>query len=158
MNIKIPNHLKFAPALLVIVLGMALIIPPAFANKSLEGRWSVNITIPESPNSNSNKTFTVHFDVSPRDGNLHGRLNITDEQDRTVGGVWRQVGKKVFITYELPCSGEEPCASLVMIGKVKKKKGKLKKGTVIVMWDTPNEQNPALFDTSNGKFSGDLLL
>jgi hypothetical protein len=28
---------------------------------------------------------------------------------------------------------------------------------VIVVWDTPNDSNPALFDTSNGTFRGDRI-
>ena len=146
-----------APLLLIILPGLFMMNSSAFAGKAFDGLWSVNITIPESPTSNNNRTFTVNFDVSPRGSSLHGRMTITDQENRTVGGVWRQVNKKVFITYELPCTDEEPCASLVMTGKIKPAIAKLKKGKVIVMWDTPNEQNIALFDTSNGKFNGDRL-
>jgi hypothetical protein len=28
---------------------------------------------------------------------------------------------------------------------------------VIVMWDTENQSNPALYDTSNGTFRGDRI-
>jgi hypothetical protein len=33
----------------------------------------------------------------------------------------------------------------------------MKKGSVIVMWDTANNHNPALYDTSNGSFRGDRV-
>ncbi|MCI0490347.1 MAG: hypothetical protein L0229_27455 [Blastocatellia bacterium] len=146
-----------ATLLLIILPCLFMMNSSAFAGKAFDGQWSVNITIPESPTSNKNQTFTVNFDASPRASSLHGRMTITDQEDRTVGGVWRQVGKKVYVTYELPCTGEGPCASLVMKGKIKNQNTQLKKGKVIVMWDTPNEQNTALYDTSNGKFNGDRL-
>jgi hypothetical protein len=60
----------------------------------------------------------------------------------------------VSITYELPCAGTEPCASLVMLGKIKNENTVVKKGKVIVMWDSPNSTNHAQYDTSNGNFSG----
>ena len=130
---------------------------PAFAGKALEGRWSVNVTIPVSANSKTKRTFTINLDVGPRGDSLHGRMTITDDQGRTVGGVYRQSGKQVSITYELPCAGEgdDSCASLVLLGKVKG--GTRLKGSVVVMWDSQNSQNPALYDTSNGSFSGDRL-
>ena len=139
------------------LLGALVISPSALAGKKLQGRWQFTITIPESPISDRSRTLPVTIDVSPRGDSLQGRLTITDEGGRTVGGVWRQVGKKISIAYELPCSSGEQCASLVLLGKVKDGGVKIKNGAVIVMWDTPNEQNHALYDTSNGSFSGDRL-
>ena len=127
--------------------------PAVVASNDLTGRWSVTITIPDSPGSTTTRSFVVNLDVSPRGESLHGRLNITDEAGKTVGGAWRQVGKNVSIAYELPCPGDGPCASLILLGRVKG--GTLiKRGSVIVMWDTANNKNPALFDTSNGSFRG----
>jgi hypothetical protein len=79
------------------------------------------------------------------------------EADQTVSGVYRQSGKKVSVTYELPCvEGQpNPCATLILSGKVKN--GTKFKGSVVVLWDTENGQNPALFHTSNGKFTGDRI-
>jgi hypothetical protein len=125
---------------------------PALAAKKLDGRWQLTITIPQSPDTDETITFTVDIEASPRGNSLHGRLNIIDQQARTVGGVWRQAGKRVSIAYELPCSPETQCASLILLGKIKGTN--IKKGDVIVMWDTPNERNHAQFDTSNGSFSG----
>jgi hypothetical protein len=131
--------------------------PAGVAAKGFEGRWVFTVTIPESPTSKTQRTFTVTLDVSPRGESLNGRLSATDGDNHTVSGAWRQVGKRISITYELPCpeDGSAPCASVVMVGKMK---GDLvKKGTVVVMWDTPNDADPALYDTSNGRFNGERL-
>ncbi|MEK6320054.1 MAG: hypothetical protein AABN33_00080 [Acidobacteriota bacterium] len=132
--------------------------PSVFAGNELAGSWTLRITIPESPDSTTTRTFIVTLDVSPRGENLHGRANITDQEGKTVGVAWRQVGKNVSIAYELPCPGAGPCASLILHGRVKGGGMLIKKGSVIVMWDTPNSRNPALYDTSNGSFRGDRLL
>ena len=145
------KRITAAIAITVLLIAMA---PDALAGNELAGQWTLTITIPESPGSNTTRTFTVNLDVSPRGESLHGRLNITDEAARTVGGAWRQVGKSLSITYELPCPGDGPCASLILLGRVKGGGVKIKNGTVIVMWDTTNNRNPALYDTSNGSFRG----
>jgi hypothetical protein len=145
-----------ASALLVGAMMFAL-TPPAFAGNELKGLWTLRITIPESPTSANSRTFTVTMDVSPRGDSLHGRANITDQEGKTVGVAWRQVGKSISIAYELPCPGDGPCASLILLGRVKGGGVLIKKGSVIVMWDTPNDRNPALYDTSNGSFRGDRI-
>jgi hypothetical protein len=129
--------------------------PSVFAGNELEGRWTLRITIPDAPDSTTTRTFTVTLDVVPRGESLHGRANLTDEAGRTVSAAWRQVGKNVSIAYELPCPGDGPCASLILQGRVKGGGVLIKKGSVIVMWDTTNNGNPALYDTSNGSFRGD---
>ena len=131
--------------------------PSTLAAKQLAGRWTLTITIPEGPNSASMRTFTVTLDASPRGESLQGRFTVTDESGRTVGGAWRQVGKNTSIAYELPCPGDVPCGSVILLGKIKSGGTRIKTGTVIVMWDTPNDRNPALYDTSNGSFSGQRL-
>jgi hypothetical protein len=131
--------------------------PSALAGNELAGRWTLTITIPESPNTTTTRTFTVNLDVSPRGDSLHGRANLTDQAGRTVGAAWRQVGKNVSIAYELPCPGDGPCASLILQGRVKGGGVLMKRGSVIVMWDTANNHNPALYDTSNGSFRGDRV-
>ena len=142
-----------AALILVAVLAVA---PSALAGKKFEGRWSVSITMPVAPNSTDKRTFNLNFDVGPRGESLHGRITILDEQGRTIGGVWRQVNKKVSATFELCPDDGGPCASLVLLGKLKDN-SKIKKGDVIVMWDSENQQNPALYDTSNGSFNADRL-
>lgn len=131
--------------------------PSALAGNELKGRWTLRITIPEAPDSATTRTFTVMLDVVPRGESLHGRANLTDEAGRTVGAAWRQVGKNVSIAYELPCPGDGPCASLILQGRVKGGGLLIKRGSVIVMWDTTNNRNPALYDTSNGSFRGDRI-
>ena len=84
---------------------------PGLAGNELKGRWTLRITIPDAPNSTTERTFFVTLDVSPRGESLHGRANVTDESGKTVGAAWRQVGKALSIAYELPCAGDGPCAS-----------------------------------------------
>lgn len=139
---------------MAVVVALLAVGPTVIASNELEGRWSLDITIPDGPGSATTRTFTVSLDVSPRGESLHGRLNIIDEAGRAVGGAWRQVGKNVSIAYELPCPGDFPCASLVLLGRVKGGGALIKRGSVIVMWDTPDGKNPALYDTSNGSFRG----
>jgi len=146
--------------LLCALAALALLVataPSVLAGNELKGRWSLSITIPDAPDSATTRTFTVTMDVIPRGESLHGRANLTDEAGRTIGAAWRQVGKNVSIAYELPCPGDGPCASLILQGRVKGGGVLIKKGSVIVMWDTPNTRNPALFDTSNGSFRGDHI-
>lgn len=133
------------------------LVSPALAGNGLKGQWLLRITIPEGPNSTTTRTLTVTLDVFPRGESLHGRANVTDEAGRTVGAAWRQSGKQVSIAYELPCPGDVPCASVILQGKVKGGGILIKKGSVIVMWDTTNDSNPSLFDTSNGTFRGDRI-
>jgi hypothetical protein len=143
-----------------VLIALALVLAsatPAFGAKKFDGRWTLTITIPESAASGNNRTFTVSVDASPRDGSLHGRTTIADAEGHTVGGAWRQVSKKVSVTYELPCTGDGPCATLILTGKIKSSGTKIRNGKVIVVWDTANDHNPALFDTSNGSFKGDRV-
>lgn len=148
------QYRKRAAATLAAILLLIALAPSAFAGNELAGQWALTITIPDSPGSTTTRTFMVNVMVSPRGESLHGRLNITDESGKAVGGAWRQVGKNLSITYELPCPGDGPCASLILLGRVKAGGVLIKKGQVIVMWDTANNKNPALFDTSNGSFRG----
>ena len=136
---------------------MCIAAPSVLAGNELKGRWALRITIPDAPNSTTTRTFTVTVDVAPRGESLHGRASVTDESGRTVSAAWRQVGKNVSIAYELPCPGDVPCASLILQGRVKGGGVLIKKGSVIVMWDTANDRNPALYDTSNGTFRGDHM-
>jgi len=150
---------KFVPVILLGLIGLFAATPAAFAGKGFDGRWVFTLTIPESPTSNVKQTFTVTIDASPRGESLNGRLIITDADNRVASGAWRQVSKNISVTYELPCAddGSRPCATLVLLGKMKSGKNAIKKGNVIVMWDTQSDSNPALYDTSNGSFSAQRL-
>jgi hypothetical protein len=144
--------------LLSVTACLLLLAAPALgAGKAFDGRWRVTFTLPVAPNSTQTRSFTAELDVSPRGDSLHGRLMVTDDENRTVPGVWRQVGKRVSITYELPCTPEAPCASVVLMGKMKAEFTRIKFGDVIVMWDTPNPANHAQFDTSTGTFTATRL-
>ena len=150
------NRYRIAFLLAAISLTLILSSSSGLAAKSFEGKWTFTVTIPVAPRSNQNQTLTLTIDAFPRQG-LHGRMLITDAENRTLPGVWRKAGKKVSLTYELPCSGDEQCASLVLLGKAKSSFTRIKKGEVIVMWDSDDDRNPALFDTSNGSFSATRL-
>ena len=143
---------------LLSVACLLLLSSPAFGGgKAFDGKWRLVITMPVAPNSSEVRVFTVNVDASPRGESLHGRMLITDPENRTVGGVWRQVGKRVSITYELPCASSAPCSSVVLLGKIKGENNRIKGGSVVVMWDTPNPNNHAQYDTSVGSFTGTKL-
>lgn len=154
---RLPRSLRFIALTLVVATASMLSGAPVLAAAKLQGQWTLTLTIPDGPNSPTNSTVILNMDVSPRDGSLHGRVTLTDQAGRTVSGAWRQVGKNASIAFELPCPGDVPCASVILLGKVKGGGFLIKNGTVIVMWDTPNDRNPALYDTSNGSFRGDRL-
>jgi hypothetical protein len=146
--------------ILLIVSSLMLTVPVSARpqlTKKLEGRWSISVTIPAAPNSSEQRTLALNLDVSPRGDSLHGRLVVTDDQSRVFSGVYRQSGKKVSITFELPCDGDgaSTCSTVVLSGKIKNKIRL--KGSAVTLWDSGNSQNPALFDTSNGNFSGDRI-
>ncbi len=152
MKSVMSNRYRIAFLLAAISTALMLSISNGLAAKSFEGKWSFTVTMPVAPGSNEKQTITLTIDAFPRQG-LHGRMLITDSENQTLPGVWRKASKKVSLTYELPCSGDEPCASLVLLGKAKSSFTRIKKGEVIVMWDRDDDRNPALFETSNGSFS-----
>jgi hypothetical protein len=128
-------------------------------DQPLVGKWLITITIPASPGSDQKNNLTLTLNVSPMDpGSLNGRLTVVDQQNRLVSGVWREVGKMISITYEPPCEPSQttPCATLILLGRVKGG-GTIVKGQVVVEWDSADARNPALYDTDNGRFSGQLL-
>jgi len=128
----------------------------AFQGKTFEGEWTLTITRPTAPGSQK-QSFTVNAVAGPRSGSLHGRVMLTDSENRVFPGVWRQTNKKASITFELPCEDGSLCGTVVMFGKIKPNT-RIKKGTVIIMWDTPNDDDPALFDTSKGTFTAERVL
>lgn len=148
------NRLARALTVVVVVFAAA---STAFSGNELAGRWTLSITFPDGAGSTTTRTQSVTLEVFPRGDSLHGRANLTDEAGKRYGATWRQVGKRVSIAYELPCSRDTQCASLILQGRVKGGGIVIKKGSVIVVWDTPNNRNPALFDTSNGTFRGDRI-
>jgi len=133
--------------------------PRALGQDLLVGTWTATITFPAAPGSSQTVTSTVTFNVTPRGKSLVGRMTITDDQGRVVAGVWREVGKSISITYEPVCdpSSGAPCGTFLLTGKVKPGNGTIKGTRAIVIWDTPNTQNPALYDTDNGSFSASAV-
>jgi hypothetical protein len=156
LNLLAAYLLKRTARALTLIVVIIAAASTALSGNELAGRWTLTISFPDGPGSSTTQTRTVTIDVFPRGESLHGRANITDA-GRRVGATWRQVGKRVSIAYELPCPGDTPCASLILQGRVKGGGVVIKKGSVIVVWDTPNNRNPALYDTSNGTFRGDRI-
>lgn len=148
--------LRFLPlVILAALIFSTATISEAFQGKTFEGEWTLTITRPISPDGQK-ETFTVNAVAGPRSGGMHGRVTLTDSLNRVFPGVWRQTNKKASITFELPCEEGDTCGTLVLIGKIKPNT-RIKKGTVIVMWDTPNDDNPALYDTSKGTFTAERV-
>ncbi len=153
MNQSIPLFRKAAALLFAFALTLLAFNANALAAKSFDGKWQFIVTIPAAPGSSEKVIFTLNVEASPRGQSLHGRAMLTDFADQTVPGVWRQSGKQVSLTLEMPCAENTPCATLILKGKIKQDT-LFKKGDVIVMWDSENSRNPALYDTSNGSFTG----
>lgn len=154
---------EFRPRRKLLVMVSAVFVlflaaPAGSSGKKFDGQWLLTVSIPESPGSSTIRTFNIGLDVAPREG-LVGRLTVTDDENGTVGGVWRQVFKRIWLSYELPCpnSAGLPCATLIITGKNKVETGLFKKGKVIVMWDTPNGQDPSFYDTSVGFVTGNRV-
>jgi hypothetical protein len=141
---------------MAVVLSLAVFNPPPSSAAQLDGRWTLTVTIPDGPRSRNTRTFVLTADVSPRGASLNGRLTLTDGEN-TFPGVWRQAGKRVSMAFEL-CPGPfgSPCASLIMVGKMKPET-RLKKGRIIVMWDTPNDDDPSFHDSGSANFGGTRL-
>jgi len=134
---------------------------PAVVGKGLPlvGKWQVTVTMPVSPGSAQKNSQTLTLNVSPMDsGSLNGRLTVTDQSNRTVSGVWREVGKMISITFEPACDESQgaPCATLLLLGRVKGG-GTIVKGQVVVEWDRLDGSNPSLYLTDNGKFAGQAV-
>lgn len=148
------HKLLTVPSAILVLLFVTA--PAGSAGKKFDGQWLLTVSIPEAPGSSTVRTFNISLDVAPRNGSLVGRLTVTDDDNGTVGGVWRQVFKRIWLSYELPCpdSAGRPCATLIITGKNKVDAGLFKKGKVIVMWDSPNDQDPSFYDTSVGFVSG----
>src|ERR1041385_6642866 len=101
MKNRIHFFAKVAAAALMLLLLAS--VPAQAGSKSFDGRWVFTIAITATPFGHVPQILTVTLDVSPRGDSLNGRLTVTDSQNRTVSGGWRQVGKRISVTYELPC-------------------------------------------------------
>jgi hypothetical protein len=158
MNRFSRRHSRLVSLAAIVAAVGFLMTPPAFSQDFLVGTWTATITIPSAPGSEQLVTSTVTFNVGARGKSLVGRMTITDDQNRIVAGVWREVGKSISITYEPVCdpTSSSPCGTLLLTGKVKPATGTIKGSRAIVIWDTKNSQNPALYDTSNGSFSAQI--
>jgi hypothetical protein len=145
-------------SLLLAVLTVVAIDNSALAAPNPEGRWLLTLTIPDGPGSRNTRTIVLVADIRSRGTSLNGKLTLTDADNRTFPGVWRQIGKRLSIAFEFPCPGPSgsPCASLILISKMKPATH-LKKGRVILMWDTPNDRDPSFYDSTAASFVGDRI-
>src|SRR5258705_397370 len=89
LNSRVDYFRKRATTVFAAMLLLIALSPPAFAGNELAGKWTLTVTIPEAPGSSTTRTFAVNVIVSPRGESLHGRLDITDDSGKTVGGAWR---------------------------------------------------------------------
>jgi hypothetical protein len=155
MNLKAFSKSRLLGLAGAVAVVTCSIVPSAFAGDALVGSWTATITLPQSPGSPQTTTQTVTFNVTARGKSLVGRMTITDGQGREVAGVWREVGKVAYITYEPVCdtTSGNPCGTIILIGKIKPSAGIIVGQKAIIQWDVQNSQNPSLYDTSNGSFS-----
>lgn len=159
MNLKAFSRFRLFGLVIAATAVIGLSVPPAFAGDALVGSWTATITLPQSPNSTQTTTETVTFNVTARGTSLVGRMTITDAQNREVAGVWREVGKTIYITYEPICdtTSGNPCGTIILIGKVKPSAGIILGQKAIIQWDVQNSANPSLYDTGNGSFSAQAI-
>lgn len=130
--------------------------PVTDAKKLWKNQWVITVTVPDSPSGNhfGTRTFTIvarNFDSPPSPLPLR-KLTARAEDGTEVQGVWRQVGKKFSLTFELPCQPGAPCGTLIVRGGFKLKV--TMRGQAYVIWDTPDPGNIARFETVNGTFEG----
>ena len=151
--------LRARPILITLLFSFIFVFSsPALAAPNPEGRWLLTLTIPDGPGSRNTRTIVLTADIKSRGTSLNGKLTLTDADNHSFPGVWRQIGKRVSIAFEFPCPGPSgsQCASLILIAKMKPETH-LKKGRVILMWDTPNDRDPSFFDSTAASFVGDRI-
>ncbi len=69
-----------------------------------------------------------------------------------VQGVWRQSGKTFSLTFELSCNDGEPCATVILRGKMRS--NTRMNGQAILILDARDRENVAGYETVNGTFEG----
>ena len=79
-------------------------------------------------------------------------LTATAEDGTAVQGVWRQEGKNFSLTFEPPCGTDEPCATIILRGKIKP--ATFMQGQTILILDVRDRENVAGYETVNGTFEG----
>ncbi|HYP27048.1 MAG TPA: hypothetical protein VE262_10055 [Blastocatellia bacterium] len=143
-----------AAAALALALGLAG--PVADAKKLWKNEWIITVTVPDSPSGNhfGTRTFNIlarNFNAPPSPLPLR-KLTATAEDTTAVQGVWRQVGKNFSLTFELPCEPGSTCGTLLVRGRFNSKT--TMRGQAYMVWDTPDPENVARFETVNGTFEG----
>ena len=147
------RRMAIAAALLMLA-GLAW--PAADAKKLWKNEWIITVTVPDSPSGNQfgTRTFNIlarNFNAPPSPLPLR-KLTATTEDQTDMQGVWRQVGKDFSLTFELPCAPDSTCGTLIVRGRFKTKT--TMRGQAYVIWDTPDQDNVARFETVNGTFEG----
>lgn len=130
--------------------------PVADAKKLWKNEWIITVTVPDSPSGNQfgTRTFNIlarNFNAPPSPLPLR-KLTATADDAVPMQGVWRQVGKDFSLTFELPCAEGSTCGTLIVRGRFKSKT--TMRGQAYVVWDTPDQDNVARFETVNGTFEG----
>jgi hypothetical protein len=147
------RRVAVAAALLTLV---GLAGPAADAKKLWKNEWIITVTIPDSPSGNQfgTRAFTIlarNFNAPPSPLPLR-KLTATSDDETAVQGVWRQVGKDFSMTFELACAPGSTCGTLIVRGRFKSQT--TMRGQAYVVWDTPDSENVARFETVNGTFEG----
>lgn len=142
----------------IALLAFAAIAPDAPAKKLFKKTWRVVITAPDSPTGNhfGTQTYVIKarkFDAPPSPLPLR-KLTATrdDGTEQEAQGVWRQDGKNFSLTFELPCEPGATCGSIILRGRFSSSTAM--SGQAIIIWDTPDRDNVARFQTVNGTFEG----
>ena len=146
-----------AAAVIAILLALGATAPVnAGKGKLWKGEWVITVTAPDSESGFhfGVKTFTFRASVndSPPSPLPLQQFSATSDDGMVVQGVWRQVGKKFSLTFELPCNEGEPCSTVILRGKMKSKTQM--SGQTILVLDVRDRRNAAGYETVNGTFQG----
>jgi hypothetical protein len=142
-------------ALVALSFGLASEVADA-KGKLFKKTWVITVTAPDALSGYSFgvRTFTIKArkHTEPPSPLSVKKLTATTDDGTTVQGVWRQQGKNFSLTFEMPCNESEPCATIVLRGRMTSNTEM--SGQTILIMDVRDRDNAAGFDTVNGSFHG----
>jgi hypothetical protein len=153
-------HKRFTYRLILAALAtLSFGLAPEVADakgKLFKKTWVITVTAPDAISGYSFgvRTFTIKArkHTEPPSPLSVKKLSATTDDGTVVQGVWRQEGKKFSLTFEMPCDEGEPCATIVLRGKMTSNTEM--SGQTILIMDVRDRDNAAGFDTVNGSFHG----
>jgi hypothetical protein len=141
------------------LLAFAAMPMEADAKKLHKKKWRVVITVPDSPTGNhfGTRTYLIRarkhtFPPSPLPVRKLTATRLDDGAEQETQGVWRQEGKAFSLTFELSCEPGTTCGSVILRGRFSS--STTMSGQAVIIWDTPDRENVARFETVNGAFEG----